>query len=102
MPLYHTEIGQALYRWFTEYQVQDTIVGVRSQPSFLTMSLRKLCCFTMLATIVAFAAAGRLNRSARESDVAKSRTPLLEQAQAVESLPWYAGQAANQPDRSHR
>jgi putative AlgH/UPF0301 family transcriptional regulator len=31
------------------------------------MSLRKLCCFTMLATIVAFAAAGRLNRSTRES-----------------------------------
>jgi hypothetical protein len=31
----HTEMGQALYRRFTEYQVQDTIVGIRSQP-FLT------------------------------------------------------------------
>src|SRR5215472_5975807 len=29
------------------------------------MSLRKLCCFTMLATIVAFAAAGRLNTAVR-------------------------------------
>ena len=31
----HTEMGQALSCWFTEYQVQDTMVEIRSQPSFL-------------------------------------------------------------------
>jgi putative AlgH/UPF0301 family transcriptional regulator len=56
----------------------------------------------MLATIVAFAAAGRLNRYTKDFDVAKSRMPLLEQPLAVERLSWCAGQAANQPDRSHR
>jgi len=49
------------------------------------MSLRKLCFFTMLATMVAFAAVGRLNDPALGPD-----GPL-----------WYAGQAANKPDRSH-
>ena len=65
------------------------------------MSLRKLCCFTMLATIIAFAAAGRLNRYTAESDVAKPGTPLLERELAAEGLPWYRGQPANQPGRSH-
>ena len=65
------------------------------------MSLRKLCFFTMLATIVAFAVAGRLNRYTNVFDVVKPGTPLLGRALAAEGLPWYAGHPANQPGRSH-
>lgn len=65
------------------------------------MSMRKLCCFTMLATIVAFPAAGRLNRYTRAFDVDNRDTPLPGQALAAERLPSYSGQPANQPGRSH-
>ena len=65
------------------------------------MSLRKLCCFTMLATVVAFAAAGRLNRHTKEFDVAKPGTLQLGGAFAAEGMPWYGGQPASQLGRSH-
>ena len=65
------------------------------------MSLRKLCCFTMLATIAAFATAGRLNRYTKEFDVAKPGTPLLGPALAANGLSRYGGQPAKQPGRSH-
>src|SRR5246127_1634870 len=65
------------------------------------MPLRKLCCFTMLATIVAFAAAGSLNRNTKKFDVAKPGTPLLGAALPAEGMPWSGGQPANQPGRSH-
>jgi putative transcriptional regulator len=55
----------------------------------------------MLATVAAFAAAGRLNRYTKESDVAKPGTPLLTPALAANRLPWYSGQPAAQPGRSH-
>jgi putative AlgH/UPF0301 family transcriptional regulator len=65
------------------------------------MSLRKLCCFTMLATIAAFAAAGRLNRYTNKFDVAKPGTPLLGPALAANALLSYRGQPASQPCRSN-
>jgi putative transcriptional regulator len=65
------------------------------------MSLRKLCCFTMLATIVAFAAVGRSNRHAKQLDVAKPGPPLLGRALVAVGLPWYGAQPANQPGRSY-
>jgi putative transcriptional regulator len=55
----------------------------------------------MLATIAAFAAAGRLNCYTREFDVAKPGTPLLAPTLAADGLPWYGGQPANQLGRSH-
>ena len=66
------------------------------------MSLRKLCCFTMLATIVAFAAAGSLNRYSQEFDIAKPgpQLPGRRPALAAVELPCYGGQPANQPRRS--
>jgi putative AlgH/UPF0301 family transcriptional regulator len=65
------------------------------------MSLRNLCRFTMLATIVVFAPAGRLNSYTQEFDVAKPGTPLLGWALTSEGSPWYGGQPVNQPGRSH-
>ena len=65
------------------------------------MSLRKLCCFTMLATIVAFATAGRSNCYGKRFDVASMGTPLLGPALAANALLWYRGQAANQACRSN-
>ena len=50
------------------------------------MSLRKLCFFTLLATMVAFATVGTLSDPALAPDGSLG----------------YAGPAANQPDRSHR
>jgi putative AlgH/UPF0301 family transcriptional regulator len=65
------------------------------------MSLRKVCCFTMLlATIVAFVATGRLNRYNKEFDGARPGTLLLGWALTAEGLPWFGGQSANQPGRS--
>jgi putative transcriptional regulator len=64
------------------------------------MSLRKLCCFTMLATMAAFAAAGKLNYFTREFDAGGLGTPLFEPALAANGLPWSPGQLANQPGRS--
>jgi putative transcriptional regulator len=44
------------------------------------MSLHKLCFVTLLATIVAFTVAGRLNPYTKEFDVAKPGTPLARRA----------------------
>ena len=90
-------MGQALHSGFTKYKVQDTIVEIRT-----VMSLRKLCCFTILATIVAFAASGRLNRYTKEFDVAKRDTPLLGRVFAAGDLLWYGGRPVKQPGRSQR
>ena len=65
------------------------------------MSLRKLCCFTMLATIAAFAAAGRLNQYTNKFDIPKPGRPLLGPARAANALLRYGGQPANQPGRSN-
>jgi putative AlgH/UPF0301 family transcriptional regulator len=59
------------------------------------MSFPKLCCFTTLATIVAFAAAGKLNRYTKELDAAKPGTPLIAHALAADGLPWYSVQPAS-------
>ena len=64
------------------------------------MFLRKLCCLTILATIVAFAAAGRLNRYTK-GNVAKQGTAPLGRWVATERLPWYGGEPASLPGRSH-
>jgi len=55
----------------------------------------------MLATIAAFAAAGRLNRYTNKFDVVKPGTPLLGPALAANALLSYGGQPANQPSRSN-
>ena len=120
----------ALNLRFTEYLVQDTMVEIRSRPSFSSlesppgeardsperdgigkqrtlflrravMSLRKLCCFTMLATIAAFPTAGRLNRSTNKFDVHRPGPSLLGPALAANALRWYGCQSANQPGRSN-
>jgi putative transcriptional regulator len=54
----------------------------------------------MLATIVTFAAAGRLNPYTKKVEVAKQGTPPLGRTLAAETLSSY-GKPANQPDRSH-
>jgi putative transcriptional regulator len=55
----------------------------------------------MLATIAAFAAAGRLNCYTNKFDVPKPGTPLLGSALAANALLWYRGQPANQACRSN-
>jgi putative transcriptional regulator len=65
------------------------------------MSLRKLCFFTMLATIVALAAAGRLNAQAREFDLPAPNSRPHNPALTANGSLWYAGQPANRPGRSH-
>jgi putative AlgH/UPF0301 family transcriptional regulator len=55
------------------------------------MSLHKLCFFAMLATIVAFAAVGRLNRCVKEFDVPKPNTRPHGLALAVDGSPFYRG-----------
>jgi putative transcriptional regulator len=56
----------------------------------------------MGAGYVVFAAAGTLNRYTKELNVAKAGTLLLGPALAANGLPWYGGQPANEPGRSHR
>jgi putative AlgH/UPF0301 family transcriptional regulator len=65
------------------------------------MSLRKLCFFTTLATIVAFAAVGRLNRHIKEFDVPKPNTRPQNPALAADGLLAYGGWPTNAPGRSH-
>jgi putative AlgH/UPF0301 family transcriptional regulator len=65
--------------------------GEPHRPSSSDVSLRKLCCFTIVATVVAFAAAGRLNHYTKEFDIARPGIPLLGRALS----------SANQPGRSH-
>jgi putative transcriptional regulator len=49
-----------------------------------------------------FAAAGTLNCYTKELNVAKAGRLLLGPALAANGLPWYGGQPANEPGRSHR
>ncbi len=58
------------------------------------MSLRKLCFFTMLVTVVAFAAVGKLNAPTPNS---RSYDPAL----APDGARWYAGQSADQLPQLH-
>ena len=64
------------------------------------MSLHKLCFFTMLATIVAFAAVGRLNRRIKEFDVPKPNTRPHSPALAADRSLWYRGRLTTKPGRS--
>jgi putative transcriptional regulator len=63
-----------------------------------SMSLRKLCFFTMLATIIAFAAVGRLNRQIKEFDVP---TPNSRVALAPDGPLGYRDQPTTKLGRSH-
>lgn len=61
------------------------------------MSLSKLRLFIMLATIVAFAAAGRLNRQINEFDVPKPKT-----VPHADGMLWHSGQPTKKLGESHR
>lgn len=63
------------------------------------MSLRKLCFFAMLATIVAFAAVGRLNVEIKEFEVPTPNSRPHDPALAPDGSLWYTGQAANKLGR---
>ena len=65
------------------------------------MSLRKLCFFTMLATIVAFVAVGRLNRQIKEFDVPTPNSRAHSPELAPDGPLWYRGQPTNKLGRSH-
>jgi len=64
------------------------------------MSLRKLCFFTMLATIIAFVAAGRLNVQIKGFDVPTPNPGPHDPALAPDGSLWYMGRSANRLDRS--
>ena len=66
------------------------------------MSLRKLCFFTMLATIVAFVVAGRLNRQIKEFDVPTPNSLEHSPALALDGPLGYRGQPTNKLGRSYR
>jgi putative AlgH/UPF0301 family transcriptional regulator len=65
------------------------------------MSLRKLCCFTMLAAIGTFAASVGAHRYTKEVDIAKPGTSLLGRALPPKGSPWFEGRPSIQPGRSH-
>ncbi len=65
------------------------------------MSLRKLYFFTMLATIVALAAVGRLNRQIKKFDVSTSNSRAHSPALAPDGPLWCRGQPTNKLGRSH-
>jgi putative AlgH/UPF0301 family transcriptional regulator len=65
------------------------------------MSLRKLCFVTMLATIVAFVAVGRLHVPIKGFDVPTPNSRPHDPAPATDGSLWYTGQPANEPGRSH-
>ena len=65
------------------------------------MSLRKLCFFTMLATIVAFVAVTGFNVPINRFDVPTPNSRPHDTLVPDASL-WSMGQPANQPGRSHR
>jgi len=65
------------------------------------MSLRKLCFVTMLATIVAFVAVGRLHVLIKGFDVPTPNSWPHDPALAPDGSLWYMGQPANEPGRSH-
>jgi virginiamycin B lyase len=63
------------------------------------MSLHKLCFFAMLATIVAFAAVGRLNVEIKEFEVPTPNSGPHDPALAPDGSLWYTGQAVNKLGR---
>ena len=65
------------------------------------MSLRKLCFFTMLATIIAFVAVGRLNVQIKGFDVPTPNSRPHDPALAPDGSLRYMGQPANERGRSH-
>ena len=65
------------------------------------MFLRKLCFFTMLATIVAFVAVGRLNVQIKGFDVPTPNSRPHDSALAPDGSLGYMGQPANGLGRSH-
>jgi putative AlgH/UPF0301 family transcriptional regulator len=65
------------------------------------MSLRKLCFFTMLATMVAFVAVGKLNVQIKGFDVPTPNSRPHDPARAPDGSVWYMGQPANKLGRSH-
>jgi putative AlgH/UPF0301 family transcriptional regulator len=64
------------------------------------MSRHKLCFFTILATIVAFAAVGRSNLRIKQFDVQKPNTCPQAPAPANDGSLWYGGQPTKKPGRS--
>ena len=64
------------------------------------MSLRKLCFFTRLATIVAFVAVGRFNVQIDRFDVTTPNSRPRDRALAADRLLGYKGPPANKPGRS--
>ena len=64
------------------------------------MSLRKLCFFTILATIVAFVAVRRFNVPINQFDVPEPNSRPNDTLVPHASLS-YMGEPANPPDRSH-
>ncbi|MFB3918042.1 MAG: YqgE/AlgH family protein [Terriglobales bacterium] len=65
------------------------------------MSLRKLCFFTMLATIVAFAAVERLNVDSKEFAVPTPNSRPHDPALAPGESPRYMAPPASKPGRAH-
>jgi putative AlgH/UPF0301 family transcriptional regulator len=65
------------------------------------MSLRKLCFFTMLATIIAFLAVGRLNVQLKGFDVPTPNSWPRDPALAPDGSLWYMGPPANRLGRSN-
>jgi streptogramin lyase len=66
------------------------------------MSLRNLCFFTTLATIVAFAPVGRLNVQTKEFDVSTPNSWPHDPTLAADGSLWLTAQMANKLGRSHR
>jgi len=64
------------------------------------MSLRKLCFFTVLATIIAMVAVGRLNVPIKGFDVTTPNSRAHDPAPAPDGSLWYMGPPANRLGRS--
>jgi putative AlgH/UPF0301 family transcriptional regulator len=65
------------------------------------MSLRELRFFAMLATMVAFAAVGWLDRPTTQFDLPALNSPRHDPALAADELFWHMGQPVNKPSRAH-
>ena len=63
------------------------------------MSLRKLCLFTVVAAIAAFAAVNTLNVQIREYEVPTPKSRPHDPALAPDGSLWYTGQGANKLGR---
>ena len=65
------------------------------------MSLRKLCFFTVLATIIAFVAVGRSNVPAKEFDIATPNSRSHDPSPVPDGSLWYMGPPVNRLGRSN-